>query len=156
MTTGEAGSGEVGTRRVERSGRCALVRYRGGAQGEEPVEDYSTGEPQRIYIGTGSVPPGIDEALYEMEPGEQRVVRIPPEKAYGYHDPAGVQVYPRGFINGGENLEAGSIFAWKNPASGRDLPVRVIKADEHYLTVDFNHPLAGLTLEYWLELVGIT
>ena len=142
-------------RRLERSGKCALVRYRGGAVGESPVEDYSTGDPQPIHIGTGAVPPGIDEALYEMEIGEQRTLIIEPYKAYGEHDANGVQVYPRTYIPNGEKLEEGSVFGWQNPASGHKLPVRVIKADEHYIQVDFNHPLAGKTLEYWIELVDI-
>jgi FKBP-type peptidyl-prolyl cis-trans isomerase 2 len=142
-------------RHQERSGKCALIRYRGGAQGEPPVEDYSTGEPQSIYIGTGSVPPGIDEALYEMEIGEQRTLLIEPHKAYGERDPEGVLVYPRTYIRNGEKLEEGTVFAWKNPASCRDIPVKVIKADEHYVQIDFNHPLAGKTLEYWIELIDI-
>ncbi|MDR3315163.1 MAG: FKBP-type peptidyl-prolyl cis-trans isomerase [Coriobacteriales bacterium] len=142
-------------RRIERSGRPALVRYRGGAQGEAPIEDYSTGDPVELRIGTGAVPPGIDRTLYEMEIGEQRTLVIPPEDAYGYHDQQGVQVYPRAYIKGGDALEKGSIFGWTNPASGQQLPVRVLKADADYLTVDFNHPLAGKTLEYWLELIDI-
>jgi FKBP-type peptidyl-prolyl cis-trans isomerase 2 len=142
-------------RKTERSGKLALVRYRGGAVGEEPIEDTFGGEPERIYIGVGSVPPGIDEALYELEIGEIRTFRIPPEKAYGLHDPQGVRVYPRSMIPGGEALEEGSIFSWTNPASGAQLPVRVLEAKQDYVKVDFNHPLAGKELEYTIELVGI-
>lgn len=142
-------------RHTERSGRCALVHYRGGAAGEAPIEDCSVGDPARIHIGTGAVPPGIDEALYDMVIGEERTIRIPPGKAFGDYDPKGVQVYPRSFIRNGEALEMGTAFAWTNPGTGKDIPVRVIAADEHCVTIDFNHPLAGKDLEYWIELVDI-
>jgi len=142
-------------RHTERSGKCALVHYRGGAVGEAPIENYSAGDAVDIRIGTGAVPPGIDEALYEMEIGEQRTVRIPPAKAFGDHDPKGVQVYPRSYIRNGEKLELGTVFAWTNPASGREIPVKVIAADENYVQVDFNHPLAGKEIEYWIELVDV-
>jgi FKBP-type peptidyl-prolyl cis-trans isomerase 2 len=142
-------------RHTERSGRCALVRYRGGVVGEDAFEDRSDGEPERIYIGTGSVPPGVDETLYDMEVGEQRTVRIPPEKAYGFHDSQGVRVYPRAFIKNGERLERGTVFAWTNPGTGQEIPVKVIEATDDYVTIDFNHPLAGKELEYWFELVDI-
>jgi FKBP-type peptidyl-prolyl cis-trans isomerase 2 len=123
--------------------------------GEELVEDCTKGEPQTIVIGTGSVPPGIDEALYEMEVGECRTVLIPPDKGYGMHDPEGLRVYPRTMIPGGEELECDSILSWVNPANNVTLPVRVVELTSDYVKVDFNHPLAGKTLEYWLELVGI-
>jgi FKBP-type peptidyl-prolyl cis-trans isomerase 2 len=142
-------------RKPERSGRLAPVHYRGGALGEEPVEDTFGGEPERIHIGVGAVPPGIDEALYELEIGETRTFRILPVKAYGLHDKEGVRVYPRSMIPKGEELAEGSVFSWTNPANGVLLPVRVIEAVEDYVKVDFNHPLAGRELEYTIKLVDI-
>jgi FKBP-type peptidyl-prolyl cis-trans isomerase SlyD len=142
-------------RHSERSGKCALVHYRGGAAGESPIEDFSEGKPVEIHIGTGAVPPGIDDALYEMEIGEQATVKIPPAKAYGEYDPQGVQVYPRSFVSNGDKLVAGAIFAWTNPASGREIPVKVADATKDYVKVDFNHPLAGKEIEYWIELVDV-
>lgn len=143
-------------RRVERSGKCAHIRYRGGEAGEDPVDVHMEEEPDRVYIGTGAVPPGIDEALYDMEIGEQRTVRIAPDKGYGMHDPQGVRVYPRSMIPHGDELEVGSIISWENPLNRVLLPVRVLVATDDYVKVDFNHPFAGRELEYWIELVDVT
>lgn len=143
-------------RNPKRSGKYAFVHYKGGAVGEDLAEDHTGGAPERICIGAGVVPPGIDEALYDMEVGERRKLLIPPEKGFGFHDPQGVQVYPRSMIPGGEQLELGSIIPWVNPANRVTLPVRVIEAMPDYVKVDFNHPLAGKTLEYWLELVEVS
>ncbi|MDR0350989.1 MAG: FKBP-type peptidyl-prolyl cis-trans isomerase [Coriobacteriales bacterium] len=142
-------------RDTARSGKTALVHYRGGAQGEKIVEDYTQGEPVRIVLGAGEVPFGIEEALYEMEIGTSQTLVVPPEEAYGFHDPDGLQRYPRSFVGGSEDLEQGDVFAWVNPASGRQIPVRVVEATPDSITCDFNHPLAGKTLEYWIELVDI-
>jgi FKBP-type peptidyl-prolyl cis-trans isomerase 2 len=140
---------------ADRRGRRAHVYYRGGAQGEEAFDDFSTGQPAEILIGCGQVPPGVDELLLEMQAGEERVVTMPPEKAFGQHDPAGVQSYPRLSIEGGNTLQTGDWLTWTNPASGCRIPVRVTAATPDTVTLDFNHPLSGKSVEYWIKLVDI-
>lgn len=135
-----------------RFGACAYVRYRGGVAGEEPLDDRSAGDPVKIVLGAGAVIPGIEDALSEMEPGEERNLTIPPEEAYGRHDPDGVQTYPRTMFAFGGELEKGDVFQWINPASGMPIPVRVVDAAPDAVTVDFNHPFADKTLEYWIRL----
>ena len=75
---------------TERSGKMAHVRYRGGRAGPASRR-HRWEEPTTIRMGVGEVIRGIDEALYDMQVGETRTVVLPPEKAYGEHDPAGVQ-----------------------------------------------------------------
>lgn len=142
----------------EYNGKTALVFYRGGAKGEEALDDHSPEaqqEPERILLGSGEVPIGVSEVLYDMEVGEERTVTIPPEKGFGAHDPDGVQRYARSFIDGGDRLEEGTVFAWRHPVSGAQVPVKCIEATEDTVTIDFNHPLAGKDLEYWFRLVDV-
>jgi len=139
----------------DRVGRTALVHYLGGITSEEPFDDHRDGEPEEIVLGVGEIPQGMDEALIDMEIGEERTVIIPCDRGFGQHDPTGVQTYARTFIENGTRLELGDVFAWTNPASGLPIPVKVIKADEQLVTIDFNHPLAGKELTYWLKLVDI-
>lgn len=136
-------------------GKCAYVHYKGGVQGEEPFDDKSTGEPVKIILGAGQVCPGIEDVLSEMAPGEERTVVVGPEEAYGKHDPDGVQVYPRSMFYFGAGLEEGDVFGWTNPASGQQIPVRVIESYPDSVKVDFNHPLADKTLQYWLRVESI-
>jgi FKBP-type peptidyl-prolyl cis-trans isomerase 2 len=140
---------------ADRRGRRALVYYRGGVQGEEVIDDFSTGQPAEILIGYGQIPPGIDELLLEMQVGEERIVTLPPEKTYGQHDPAGVESYARLSIEGGATLQTGDWLTWTNPNSRRRIPVRVTATTTDTVTLDFNHPLAGKHLEYWIKLVDI-
>lgn len=139
----------------EYSGKRAFVRYRGGVVGEEPFEDYTQGEPEVILVGAGFVPRGIEELLYSMDIGEQRQAVIPCEKAYGLHDPEGVQRYTRAFVRNGDKLEVGDVFSWEHPVSQREVPVKCIEADEYTVVIDFNHLLAGKDLEYWFELIDV-
>ncbi|UWG95868.1 FKBP-type peptidyl-prolyl cis-trans isomerase [Dehalobacter sp. DCM] len=139
----------------ERSGKCALVRYRGGPVDGDIVEDRSQGEPVKIIIGAGQVPPGVEDILNEMAIGSQGEYIIPCDKAYGAHDPEGVKSYPRLSIKGGKSLKAGNVIPWKHPVSQQLVPVKVIAETKDTVTIDFNHLLAGKDLRYWFELVDL-
>ena len=106
----------------EYSGKTAHVRYRGGPVGEPVLEDCTAGEPERIVMGAGEVPRGIEEALYDMEIGEQRDVVVPCAKAYGDHDPEGVVRYPRSFLAEGATLHVGDFVTWEHPCRTRWFP----------------------------------
>ena len=106
-------------------------------------------------MGAGEVPRGIEEALYDMEIGEQRDVVVPCAKAYGEHDPEGVVRYLRSFLAEGATLHVGDLVAWEHPVSHQVVPVKVVGETEDTLTVDFNHLLAGKDLAYRLELVDV-
>lgn len=80
---------------------------------------------------------------------------IPCEKAYGPHDPEGVQQYLRSFVKKWRQAQKVDVFVWEHPVSGKDVPVRCIEADEYSVTIDFNHFLAGKDLEYWFELIDV-
>lgn len=136
-------------------GKCAYIHYKGGVYGEEPFDDRSDGEPVKIVLGAGQVCPGIEDVLSEMAVGEERTVIVGPEEAYGRHDPDGVQTYPRSMLPGGATLRTGDVFGWTNPASGQMIPVRVIDEFPDAVQVDFNHPLADRTLQYWLRIESI-
>lgn len=140
---------------VERSGKVAHVRYRGGIKGQEP-EDVCWDAPTTIRMGVGEVIRGIDEALYDMEIGETRTVTIEPDKGYGEHDPAGEQIFLRSDLEGGADIKEGQVGSWLNPLSQQRIPAICTKATQDYVQIDVNHPYAGKTLEYEIELLDVT
>jgi FKBP-type peptidyl-prolyl cis-trans isomerase 2 len=142
-------------RNPERNGKTAYIRYKGGIQGEEALDDRSIREPLAVVLGAGSLPRGIEDALYEMEIGEIRLLIIAPEQGFGLHDPAGVQWYPRTIFENGYELESGSVVPWLNPATQQMMPGYVVDATQDTVRIDRNHPFAGKTLEYHLELLDI-
>jgi FKBP-type peptidyl-prolyl cis-trans isomerase 2 len=141
----------------ERIGRVASILYKGGAKGEDLLDDRSTGEPLRVVLGENAVPKGIEALLYELEPGEEREIEIAPEDGYGYPSADGRQWYPRTMVHNGAQLQTGDVIPCPNRYDKRDtLPGRVVAATEDLVHIDVNHPFAGKTLSYWVKLVALT
>lgn len=146
---------------MERAGRIAFVHYRGGAVGEDGeldeklVDDRTAGDPLPIRLGMNAVPPGIENVLYEMEPGEEREIVIESEEAYGVYNPDEVQWYTRVMIPNGESLHVGDVLVYNRPSDNLQLPARVVEETEDGLKIDLNHPFAGKQLKYWIQLVDL-
>jgi len=99
-----------------------------------------------IVVGAGYVLPGIDEALKEMNTGEKKSVTIPPEKAFGIWNQDLVRLVPLNeFKKHGLDPYPGMI------VDGDKMRGRVLSVSGGRIRVDFNHPLAGKTLIYDLE-----
>jgi len=142
-------------RNPDRTGRLALIRYKGGIKGEDVIDDHSTGDPFPVRIGSRQIPKGIEDVLYEMAPGEQRVVEIPCELGFGTYNEDMVNWYPRPMLERGYELKRGSTLTWTDPQSAFTLPARVIAETQDAVRIDINHPFAGKILEYWVEFVEI-
>ena len=84
--------------------------------------------------------------------GDCLEVTIPPEMAYGEHRADLVRKVPRSLFEGVEELQVGMKFQTN---TGREAQVvKVVGIDGNLVTVDANHPLAGFTLYFDLEIVG--
>ncbi|WP_417144353.1 FKBP-type peptidyl-prolyl cis-trans isomerase [Raoultibacter massiliensis] len=138
-----------------RIGKLASIRYRGGVKGEEPADDRSSGDPLTVMLGDMSLPRGIEEAVLDMQVGEQRTIDIPCEKGYGEHQDKLANWYPKTMVDGGYDLAVGDVMFWTNQEDGRRMPVWVTEMTQDAVKLDFNHPFAGKTLTYWIELVDL-
>ena len=136
-------------------GSIAYILYRGGAIGEELVDDRSAGSPLPVMIGAGRVPKGIEEAICSMEVGESKTVRIPPEKGYSFYNKKDVQWYTRALIPNGYSLKTGDVVTLSHPEDKSVRVGRVIEETDDLVRIDFNHPYAGKELEYWIKLVDL-
>lgn len=104
--------------------------------------------PILVVIGRGWVIKGLEEALKEMDEGEEKEVVIPPEKAFGQRDPGKVKVFSmREFKRRGINVKVGDVIDF----GGTTGIVKSITGGR--VVVDFNHPLAGKTLIYKVKIV---
>lgn len=138
----------------QRIGKTAYIRYKGGALGEEILDEHMD-EPLAVKIGNMEIPPGIEEAIVEMEIGEQRELEIPCEKGYGQYQAQHAEWYPKNMVTDGYNLKVGEVIFWTKPDDGTRMPVWVTEETEDNIKLDFNHPFAGKTLSYWVELVDV-
>ena len=103
--------------------------------------------PVTIIVGRGMLIPGLDEALLEMEAGEERELELPPEKAFGKRDPSKIKIVPlREFKKHRVNPVVGM------PVTIDGQVGKIVSVNGGRVLVDFNHQLAGKTVKYTLKI----
>ena len=118
------------------------------------VIESSTGRTPLSYLhGKGNIIPGLEQALAGKAAGDKLDVTVAPEQGYGVRDERLVQVVPRSRFGGGEGLAAGMQARVSGP-QGRRM-VTVVKVERDFVTVDGNHPLAGRTLRFAVEVEDV-
>ncbi len=110
-------------------------------------------QPATFKVGDGNLLPGFEVALYGFKAGDKRSLQIEPESAFGQPNPQNVQVMPRGQFQDME-LSEGLLIIF-NDAANAELPGVVKAFDEQQVTIDFNHPLAGKTLSFDVEIIAV-
>lgn len=128
------------------------VHYRLKNQNGEVVDTSEGGEPLHFLMGSDGVIKGIQEAVRERGPGDCLEVTIPPSMAYGEHNPELIRKVPRSAFEGIDDLQVGMKFQTNTGAEAQ--VVQVIGIDGNLVRVDANHPLAGFTLYFDLEIVA--
>lgn len=113
------------------------------------VEDRKYG-PIGANVGVGELIPGLDEALIGMEVGEKKTVTIPPELGYGMpREDLTINVPRSDFENAGiEPVKDMYVMTDSGIA-------KIADVGEENVTLDFNHPLAGKTLIFEIEIVDV-
>ena len=109
--------------------------------------DTSKGRGPFAYIhGIGNIIPGLEAALEGKSSGDQVNTVIPPEKGYGARDEGLVQQLSRSQFDTKEDIQVGMQFHAMSESGPR--VVTVIGVDGENVTIDGNHPLAGVTLHF--------
>ncbi|MEH6813655.1 MAG: peptidylprolyl isomerase [Motiliproteus sp.] len=110
-------------------------------------------DPATFAVGDGNLLAGFEQALNGMSAGEKQVLRIMPEQAFGMPNPSNVQVIPKDRFKDME-LELGMVMTFADAAQG-ELPGVVQSIETKQVSIDFNHPLAGRTLFFEVEIISI-
>ena len=126
--------------------------YRGSFPNGEVFDDGDS-EPHEIILGRHHVMPKLEEALASLLPGDERVVAIDAADAYGEYDESAVQKVATFKVPDGDKLPVGETIAWRTPRSAEPIPAKVLSIDNQVATLDFNHPLAGKDIVYWVKVV---
>jgi FKBP-type peptidyl-prolyl cis-trans isomerase SlyD len=110
-------------------------------------------EPLTFIQGAGQIVSGLEKELQGLKPGDQKKVRVKPEDGYGMPSQQAFQEMPRESIPA-EAQKPGVALMAKGP-DGRAIPIRVHEVKEKTVVVDFNHPLAGKTLNFDVKITDI-
>ena len=121
---------------------------------EGAVIDSSEGKDPLLYLhGSGNIIPGLESALEGKEAGDTVDVTVPPEEGYGTYQKALLQEVPKSAFPDGHEVEIGQTFTAQGEQGAVQVTVKKIESDT--VTVDANHPLAGETLNFAVEVVGV-
>lgn len=112
------------------------------------IVDSSDGaDPLWFVEGDGRMIPGLEKALAGKEQGDEFDVTVGPEDAYGWPQRSLIRTLSKDMIDANvEEVEPGMIF---QVGSGDNVEViKVVSVDDDGITVDGNHPLAGVTFQF--------
>jgi FKBP-type peptidyl-prolyl cis-trans isomerase SlpA len=114
-------------------------------------------KPSRVKLGNSDLPPTLEAGIMEMQVGETRKIRIPPEEGYGQRLKELLQTVDNQKVIDTLNPKPGMIIFLKVDKAGieQKVPATVIEVKGSQITVDYNHPLAGHHLTYVVTLLEI-
>ena len=148
MPTVRAGSAVV------QAGSYLTLRYRLTlADGAEAVSTFGMG-PATLALGTGQLALPLEKCLIGMRAGTREAFTLAPEAAFGPRNPELIQRILRTALPREIEEDPGSRIAFTD-ASGAQFAGTLIEKDATHAVFDFNHPLAGNTVVFEAEIIGI-
>lgn len=119
------------------------------------VLDSSEGKDPMMYLhGANNLIPGLEAELTGKTIGAAFNASIPPDQAYGEFNEELIQVISKSMFEGVDSIEVGMSFIAQGDG-GAQRQVRVTEVNGDEITIDANHPLAGLTLHFDVEVVEV-
>ncbi len=123
--------------------------------GQEIDRSDSQDEPFEFLQGRGQIIPGLEKALVGMSVGDKKKVVIAPVDAYGELDPQDFDTVSRDMFPPDLALTEGESLQMRDTESDKVFQATVSKIKEDSVILDFNHPLAGETLFFQVEIAGL-
>jgi peptidylprolyl isomerase len=136
-----------------KNGDFVQLHYTGTLE-DGTVFDSSEGRnPLEFQVGGGGIIQGFNDAVVDMGVNEEKKVVLSPDQAYGQPREDLKREFPASMLEG-HQIEEGQQLRFSSPHGPVSGTVLNIQPDK--FLVDFNHPLAGQTLEFMIKVVGIS
>lgn len=110
--------------------------------------------PIEYLTGSDQIIKGLDLVIQQMEVGETRIVSIPAKYAFGEYDERNIQKRDLRYIPNADQLPVGQTISFFGPELQK-IPAKVLKIEDGYAYLDFNHQLAGKDLTYEVTVTEI-
>lgn len=122
---------------------------------DREIVDGSRGAEPLPYIhGQGNIIPGLEAALAGREEGDKFTVTIAPEQGYGARDDEKVTIIDAESFSGFDAIEVGMLCQIEGEDGAPQL-VTITAIDDEEVTIDANHPFAGQTLNFEVEVMTV-
>ena len=116
----------------------------------EVIDSSEGAGPLAFLHGMGNIITGLEDALLGKEAGDEVKASIEPAKAYGERIEDMKQEVPKELFGGIDNIEVGMQF--QSETDDGPVMVTVVAIGEEMITVDGNHPLAGVHLNFDVQI----
>jgi len=133
--------------------RVASFGFRVTDESGQTLDSSKESGPFSYVHGIGYLIPGLESAMEGKAAGDSFSVAILPAQGYGERDESLVQVVPRSVFDGIDGLEVGLQLQLEDDDGTR--LAAVTKIEENNVTLDGNHPLAGVTLNFDIDIVDV-
>ena len=120
---------------------------------DELIEDTADSSPMVYLHGHGNILEALESELEGLKPGDTVAVEIPPERGFGYREESRVQRIPSKHLRYEGWLTPGKVATVQTREGPRQ--VVVLKVGRFNVDADFNHPFAGLTLRFDVNVVSV-
>lgn len=137
-----------------KTGDTVKIHYTGKLDDGTEFDSSAGRDPLQFELGGGQVIPGFDKAVEGMTVGDNKNVRIEADDAYGERHEQLLQEVPRSALPEDLTPEEGMTLQSQSP-EGQVMMLTVTSVAETSIMVDANHPLAGMALNFDIELVEI-
>lgn len=121
---------------------------------EQEVDSTFNKEPATFVLGDGNLLPGFEERLIGLTTGDSKSFTVPPEKAFGQTNPQNMQSMKRSDFPVDMPVSPGLMVSFAD-AQGAELPGVISEIEGDWVTVDFNHPLAGKELIFNVQILEV-
>ncbi len=137
------------------AGSSVLINYTLALENGTVVESTQGTDPLRLSLGDGTFIESLEAVLIGMKVGERQCLQLDPREAFGFPDETNVHMLTRDKFPEDMPLEKDLIVGFTTP-SGEEIPGRIMDMpDDDLVIVDFNHPLAGHSVTFDVEVIAI-
>lgn len=138
-----------------KNGFFVSVDYKGTLDNGEVFDSSHGRQPLEVKMGAGQLIKGFENELLGMALNDKKTFTLEPQDAYGERNEDLTQDFARADIPAQINPEVGMTVGMNTP-DGQQVPAKIVHMDDDKITLDLNHPLAGKTLTFAIEVVGIS
>jgi FKBP-type peptidyl-prolyl cis-trans isomerase SlpA len=134
------------------------LNYRVATADDTEIVSTFGSTPSTLQLGSGELAPTLEACLEDLPVGERHVFLLGPAQAFGPHNPELVRRMAKAELpNGGADIGVLSLVEFAAPSEfgGAKFAGLVREMDEDSALVDFNHPLAGKSIRFEVEIIGV-
>lgn len=142
--------GESTMKRIE-PGSIVKLCYKSKLEEADAFSSNKECQQVEVQVGSGKVMEGFETAIIGMLPKEKKTFTLSPNEAYGERDERLERIFRRSELPTDFRVKAGEMIALQT-SEGDQLLATIKDAEGEEIILDFNHPLAGKSLTFEVEI----